>query len=66
MTILEAVAYSNDALLTQFMSSRDNLIHFRVASLQCPNDTTIKEMLSLEEQEYQILKAEIFRRMKSK
>lgn len=66
MTKLEAYAYSNDTLLTQFMSSRDNLIHFRVASLQCPEDNTIKEMLSLEEQEYQILKDEIYRRMKSK
>ena len=62
----EVYAYSNDALLTQFMSSRDNLIHFRVASLQCPSDATIKEMLSLEEQEYQMLKEEIYRRMKSK
>ena len=57
-------AYSNDVLLTQFMNSRDNLIHFRMASLQCPNDETIKEMLSLEEQDYQTLKAEIYRRMK--
>lgn len=60
----EVYAYSNDALLTQFMNSRDNLIHFRVASLQCPSDSTIKEMLSLEEKEYQMLKAEIYRRMK--
>ena len=61
---VEVYAYSNEKLLEQFMNSRDNFLHFKIASFQCPNDDTIKEMLELEEQNFQILKAEIYRRMK--
>ena len=54
---------SNSELLTRFMTSRDNLVHFRLSNLQCPNDTTISNLLDLEQSEYAKLKEEIYRRM---
>lgn len=63
MTQKNLKTMSNSELLTRFMTSRDNLVHFRLSNLQCPNDTTISNLLDLEQSEYAKLKEEIYRRM---
>ena len=55
---------SNSELLTRFMNSRDNVIHFRMVQFQEPNNETTNLCLELELKEYNNLKEEIYRRMK--
>ena len=57
---------SNSELLTKFMISRENLVHYKMMYMQCTynEQSFYANMITLETQDFNNLKDEIYRRMK--